>query len=87
MATAVISRPQRWDAPFDPEMSAADVERVLSIPPFSEIDPDRFPAALWLDKLFLNDCRIVRARPGDIIVREGDYGAWAVGQQRPLETQ
>ncbi len=75
MATAVISRPQRWDAPFDPEMSATDVDRVLSIPPFSEIDPNRFPAALPLDKLILNDCRVVRARPGDIIVREGDYGS------------
>ncbi len=73
--SAVISRPQRWDTPFDPDMAEADVDRVLSIEPFSQIDPQRFPAALPLRKLILNDCRIVHARPGDIIVREGDYGS------------
>lgn len=73
--SAVISRPQRWDTPFDPDMAEADVDRVLSIEPFSQIDPERFPTALPLHKLILNDCRIVRARPGDIIVREGDYGS------------
>ncbi len=33
--SAVISRPQRWDAPFDPDMAEADVNRVLAIEPFS----------------------------------------------------
>ena len=70
-----ISRPQRWDVPFDPDMTNENVDRVLSIEPFSQIDPQRFPAALPLRKLILNDCRIVDAHPGDIIVREGDYGS------------
>jgi Fe-S-cluster-containing dehydrogenase component/CRP-like cAMP-binding protein len=72
-----VQRPQRWDAPFDPEMTEAAVERLLAIEPFSRIDPGRFPASLPLQGILRNDARIQRYRRGDIVVREGDYGSSA----------
>jgi len=70
----MIARPQRWDAPFGPEMSDADVERLLALPEFASIDSDSFPKHTPLDGILRNDTRIVRYHPGDIVVREGDYG-------------
>jgi Fe-S-cluster-containing dehydrogenase component/CRP-like cAMP-binding protein len=69
-----MKRPQRWDVPFGPAMTDADVDRLLAIPPFNRIDPERFPATVPLPGLFLNDARIVRYQNGDIVVRRGDYG-------------
>jgi Fe-S-cluster-containing dehydrogenase component/CRP-like cAMP-binding protein len=69
-----MKRPQRWDMPFGPAMTEEDVDRLLDIPPFSRIDPGRFPDSLPLRGLFLNDARIVHYQNGDIIVRRGDYG-------------
>ena len=73
-SVAMIARPQRWDAPFGPEMADADVERLLALPEFASIDGDAFPKHTPLDGILRNDTRIVRYRPGDIVVREGDYG-------------
>ena len=69
-----ISRPQRWDVPFGRSMSEQDVYHLLTIPPFSTIDGDRFPSAIPLHGVLLNDTRIRKFDKGDIIVREGDYG-------------
>ncbi|MCZ6680838.1 MAG: 4Fe-4S dicluster domain-containing protein [Candidatus Poribacteria bacterium] len=69
-----IPRPQRWDSPFDPNMTDADVNRILSILPFSEMNPDDFPPSTPLHGILHNDTRIRRYQSGDIIVREGDYG-------------
>jgi Fe-S-cluster-containing dehydrogenase component/CRP-like cAMP-binding protein len=69
-----IKTPQRWDVPFGPAMSGADVDYLLTIPPFSHIDPSKFPAALPLRGILRNDARLVRYQDGDIIVRRGDYG-------------
>lgn len=55
-------------------MTDDDVERLLGIPPFDRMDPDRFPASAPLGEILRNDTRIHRYRHGDIIVREGDYG-------------
>ena len=74
MANAIIARPQRWDAPFGPEMADDDVNRLLKLPEFSNIDSDSFPKHTPLDGIIRNDSRIVKYQPGDIIVREGDYG-------------
>ena len=71
---AMIARPQRWDAPFGPEMADADVERLLALPEFADIDAESFPKHTPLEGILRNDTRIVRYRPGDIVVREGDYG-------------
>ncbi len=70
----MIARPQRWDAPFGPEMADAEVARLLALPEFASIAADRFPKHTPLDGILRNDTRIVRYRGGDIVVRESDYG-------------
>ena len=69
-----ISRPQRWDQPFGPEMTDGDVARLLLRPEIAAIQSHRFPAHLPLAEILRNDARIVRFQPGDLVVREGDYG-------------
>ncbi|MBM3262862.1 MAG: 4Fe-4S dicluster domain-containing protein [candidate division Zixibacteria bacterium] len=70
----IMARPQRWDSPFDPEMTNEKTDRILSIPPFSEMDPSRFSPAASLRDIIRNDTKITSYQPGDIVVREGDYG-------------
>jgi Fe-S-cluster-containing dehydrogenase component/CRP-like cAMP-binding protein len=69
-----VSRPQRWDEPFGPDMTDADVGRLLARPEFSAIAAGRFPKHLPLADILRNDTRVVRFKVGDIVVREGDYG-------------
>ncbi|MCU0713982.1 MAG: cyclic nucleotide-binding domain-containing protein [Pirellula sp.] len=69
-----IERPVRWDHPFDREMLSKDVAHLLSYPPFSKLDPKLFSASGSLEMILQHDARIVRYEPGDVIVREGDYG-------------
>ena len=69
--------PARWDVPLDQNMTEKDVERLLALPPFSLMDPSRFPASASLRDILLNDSRIRQFRAGDIVVREGDYGSSA----------
>lgn len=71
---ATMARPQRWDTPFSPDMTDADVKMLLGRPEFSAIDANRFPASMPLDGILRNDCRILQCKPGDIVIREGDYG-------------
>ena len=73
-AGAAMARPQRWDVPFGPEMTDADVAALLGRPEIAAIAADQFPAHLPLAGILRNDTRIVRFAPGDLIVREGDYG-------------
>jgi Fe-S-cluster-containing dehydrogenase component/CRP-like cAMP-binding protein len=68
-----ISRPQRWDVPFG-QMTESDVDRLLRVEPFRNIDPSAFPSNLSLRGVLLGDTRLVHYSAGDIIVREGDYG-------------
>jgi Fe-S-cluster-containing dehydrogenase component/CRP-like cAMP-binding protein len=69
-----IPRPQRWDVPFGEHMTEEDVERLLTIEPFRSMDAASFPPSLPLRGILQGDTRIVRYEPGDLIVREGDYG-------------
>ncbi|MEQ8710375.1 MAG: 4Fe-4S dicluster domain-containing protein [Rhodospirillales bacterium] len=69
-----VARPQRWDTPFGPDMTDADVDELLRRPEIASIDLDRFPAHTPLAGILRNDTRLVRFAPGDIVVREGDYG-------------
>ena len=69
-----IERPQRWDEPFDLDMTAADVDWVLTKPPFDKIDPSKFPPKTSLHDIILNDTRVMRYTDDEIVVREGDYG-------------
>ena len=72
--TTTIQRPQRWDSPFGPEMTDADVKRVLALEPFCNMDPERFPTSQSLAGVIKNDTRLIRYDDGDIVVRAGDYG-------------
>lgn len=69
-----IARPVRWDHPFDREMLSKDVTYLLGYPPFSKLDPKLFNANGSLEMILKHDARIIRYEPGDVIVREGDYG-------------
>ncbi|MBT3584792.1 MAG: cyclic nucleotide-binding domain-containing protein [Halobacteriovoraceae bacterium] len=69
-----ISRPERWDVPFDENMSADRLKHILSFEPFKSIDPAKFPATISLDDVLSNDTRVVNYKKGDVIVQEGDYG-------------
>ncbi len=68
-----IPRPQRWDVPFG-RMTEADVDRLLAIAPFRNIDAAAFPPTVPLRGILLGDTRIVHYQAGDVVVREGDYG-------------
>lgn len=72
--TVELQRPERWDNPFSPDLTLEDIERVLGLPPLSDIDPETFPATASLRDIIRNDTRIRRFEPGDIVVRQGDYG-------------
>jgi Fe-S-cluster-containing dehydrogenase component/CRP-like cAMP-binding protein len=69
-----IPRPQRWDVPFWDLMTEEEVDGLLAKPPFSAMDPQRFPPAIPLKGILLNDAAVRKFDRGDIIVREGDYG-------------
>ena len=72
-----IPRPQRWDEPFDPDMSESEVARLLQLEPFASMDAKAFSKNVPLNGLLRNDCRLLDLQAGDIIVREGDYGSSA----------
>jgi Fe-S-cluster-containing dehydrogenase component/CRP-like cAMP-binding protein len=55
-------------------MLSKDVAYLLSYPPFSQLDPKLFSVSGSLEMILQHDARIVRYDPGDVIVREGDYG-------------
>lgn len=74
MTELVVARPQRWDMPFSDDMTDADVRRVLSVPPFADIDRDAFRGPISLEGILKNDARLRTYRQGDIIVRKGDWG-------------
>lgn len=69
-----IQRPERWSVPFSTEMTDKDVDRLLTIEPFSDVDPRRFRGRVTLRGILQNDARLMRYRPGDIVVRQGDWG-------------
>ncbi len=73
-AEPTLVRPGRWDVPFGDQMTSRDVQRLLTVEPFRSIDPARFPPTLPLEGILRNDARIVEFEPGDLVVREGDYG-------------
>ena len=56
-------------------MTDGDVERILGCELLRDIDATQFPENQSLGDIVRNDSRIVRYMPGDIIVREGDYGS------------
>ena len=73
-AETTFARPGRWDVPFSDTMRNSDVDRLLGVEPFRSIDAGRFPPSLPLKGILKNDARIVTYQPGDLVIREGDYG-------------
>ncbi|MEO0529122.1 MAG: cyclic nucleotide-binding domain-containing protein [Planctomycetota bacterium] len=71
-------RPERWDKPLDAAMTEPTVDRLLRVPPFATMDADAFPRATPLRGLLRNDTRVLQFKPGEIVVREGDYGSSAL---------
>jgi len=69
-----VKRPQRWDIPFGEDMLPSDVDRLIRIEPFASMDASRFSMNSPLPDVLLNDARTTVYEPGDLIVREGDYG-------------
>ena len=76
-AVVTMQRPRRWDSPFDPSMSQAQLAMLLKRPEFAGIEAARFPPSIPLEGVLRNDCRLLSLRPGDIVIREGDYGSSA----------
>ncbi|MEQ8850117.1 cyclic nucleotide-binding domain-containing protein [Botrimarina sp.] len=77
MLTIARRRPERWDKPLDPGMSDRAVDRLLRVPPFVAMDPAAFPRTTPLRDLLKHDTRLLNREPGQIVVREGDYGSSA----------
>ncbi|MEO1525050.1 MAG: cyclic nucleotide-binding domain-containing protein [Planctomycetota bacterium] len=69
-----VQRPSRWDEPLDASMSDADVAWLRTRGPFCAMDDSKFPKSVPLDGILRYDCRLTRVEPGELIVREGDYG-------------
>ncbi len=74
LAVAPVPRPKRWDQPFGDDMSEARVDEVLKRPEFSTIDGSAWPSSVPLEGIIANDTRIIEVEPGEIVLREGDYG-------------
>ena len=69
-----VQRPSRWDEPLDASMTDADVAWLRTRGPFNSMDASAFPKATPLEGILRYDCRLHRVEPGELIVREGDYG-------------
>ena len=76
-AAPSLNRPRRWDVPFSKDMSSAEVQNLLMMAPFCDMDPKNFPRSAQLNDILKNDTRLRVFKPGEIIVREGDYGTSA----------
>lgn len=72
-----IDRPVRWDHPLSQEMLTRDIAWMLEQSPFADMNQEVFPSHCSLESVIRHDSRILRFEPGDIVVREGDYGSSA----------
>jgi Fe-S-cluster-containing dehydrogenase component/CRP-like cAMP-binding protein len=79
MNAAPSLKPERWDdsTSFGGGMSNADVDRLLALSPFKEMNPEAFPKRLPLRGIIQHDTRIRKYKRGEIVVRQGDYGTSA----------
>jgi Fe-S-cluster-containing dehydrogenase component/CRP-like cAMP-binding protein len=69
-----IRRPERWSVPFSSDMTDAHVDWLLTVPPFSNLNPENFRGKVTLRGILKNDAGLIRCERGDILVREGDWG-------------
>ena len=57
----VINRPQRWDNPFVPDMTDADVDRIMDLETFRDMDTSKFSRSFSLRDIIRNT--LVRGDP------------------------
>ncbi|WP_238383115.1 cyclic nucleotide-binding domain-containing protein [Rubripirellula obstinata] len=69
-----MRRPARWTEPMDASMTDADVKWLRSRQPFASMDESAFPRGAPIEGIIRGDTRLHRCEPGEVIVREGDYG-------------
>ena len=69
-----VRRPARWTEPMDASMTDADVSWLRSRQPFASMDEAAFSRGTPIEGIIRGDTRLHRCEPGEIIVREGDYG-------------
>lgn len=74
LAVAPVPRPKRWDQPFGADMTEARIEVVLKRPEFAAVNDSTLPASVPLQGIVANDTRVIEIEPGEIVLREGDYG-------------
>ena len=68
-------KPPRWDTPFgNTALDDLDINRILDINPFKDMNEEKFPRHLPLRDIIRYDTRILNFTDGELIVREGDYG-------------
>lgn len=70
----LLNRPTRWQQPFGQNMTDSAVARVLESEPIVSLDAENFPASTSLADILRFDARLVSYEPGQIIVREQEYG-------------
>jgi Fe-S-cluster-containing dehydrogenase component/CRP-like cAMP-binding protein len=70
-------RPDRWDHPMDPEMLQRDLSWIVTTPPFDQLNLDSFASVGSLEQILRHDAKVTRYEPGDLIIREGNYGSSA----------
>ena len=65
-STSTLEKPARWDLPFSLDlpdeherrrMSDGNVQHLLGLSPFDQMDPHKFPDHLNLEGILRNDCR------------------------------
>ena len=59
---------------MDELMSTADISWLRTREPFASMDDAAFPRSTPIDSILRCDTKLHRCDPGEIIVREGDYG-------------
>ncbi|WP_242631905.1 cyclic nucleotide-binding domain-containing protein [Rubripirellula amarantea] len=59
---------------MDELMSTADISWLRTREPFASMDESAFPRSTPIDGILRCDTKLHRCDPGEIIVREGDYG-------------
>ncbi len=59
---------------WNPQMTDQDIEKILSLELFQNINPDSFPSGRSLKDIIYEHTRLVNYREGDIIIRAEDYG-------------
>ncbi|MGB0684182.1 MAG: 4Fe-4S dicluster domain-containing protein [Magnetovibrionaceae bacterium] len=72
-----VQKIARWAEPFDPMMSDARTDMLLTLSPFKDMKEEQFPASTPLRGILQNDTRLRLFKSGDVIVRKGDFGTSA----------